>query len=127
MDQQVTVLFTDEYFPRTEESVSNMAEIMEIKAWINRRLFSSQMNISYREMEPNLPATKKFWDCIFPTGKFDISDCIRLHGASDKLFHLRSRGRSHSIDASQKKKEDPGTAILLVPHQGQCLGTRGVV
>ncbi|GFX46343.1 uncharacterized protein TNCV_3952921, partial [Trichonephila clavipes] len=36
MDQLVTVLFTDEYFQRTEESVSNVAEIMEIKAWINR-------------------------------------------------------------------------------------------
>ncbi|GFT61238.1 hypothetical protein TNCV_926871 [Trichonephila clavipes] len=72
MDQLVTVLFTDEYFQRTEESVSNVAEIMEIKAWINR--------------------------------KIDTSDCIRLYGASDKLFHLRSRGRSHSSDASQRKK-----------------------
>ncbi|GFS49896.1 hypothetical protein TNCV_3676271 [Trichonephila clavipes] len=36
MDQLVIVLFTDEYFQRTEESVSNLAEIMEIKAWINR-------------------------------------------------------------------------------------------
>ncbi|GFS61608.1 hypothetical protein TNCV_4312731 [Trichonephila clavipes] len=32
MDQLVTVLFTDEYFLRTEESVSNWAEI---EAWIN--------------------------------------------------------------------------------------------
>ncbi|GFV08627.1 hypothetical protein TNCV_3869011 [Trichonephila clavipes] len=67
MDQLVTVLFTDEYFQRTEESVSNVAEIMEIKAWINR--------------------------------KIDISDCIRLYGASDKLFHLRSN--------CLEKKEDP--------------------
>ncbi|GFW73676.1 hypothetical protein TNCV_1541301 [Trichonephila clavipes] len=96
MDQLVTVLFTDEYFQRTEESVSNVAEIMEIKAWINR--------------------------------KIDISDCIRLYGASDKLFHLRSRGRSHSSDAFQrKKKEEPRTTNLLVPHQGRCLGTRGGV
>ncbi|GFV93728.1 hypothetical protein TNCV_366291 [Trichonephila clavipes] len=96
MDQLVTVLFTDEYFQRTEESVSNVAEIMEIKAWINR--------------------------------KIDISDCIRPYGASDKLFHLRSRGRSHSNDASQRKKGRPtGTTNLLVPHRGRCLGTRGEV
>ncbi|GFT89779.1 hypothetical protein TNCV_1665491 [Trichonephila clavipes] len=95
IDQLVTVLFPDEYFQRTEESVSNMAEIMEIKAWINR--------------------------------KINISDCIRLYGASDKLFHLRSKGRSHSSDASQRKKEDPGTTNLLVPHRGRCLGTRGEV
>ncbi|GFT31580.1 hypothetical protein TNCV_609561 [Trichonephila clavipes] len=95
MDQLVTVLFTDEYFQRTEESVSNVAEIMEIKAWINR--------------------------------KIDISDCIRLYGASDKLFHLRSRGRSHSSDAPQRKKENPGTTNLLVPHRGRCLGTSGGV
>ncbi|GFV53133.1 hypothetical protein TNCV_4129471 [Trichonephila clavipes] len=62
---------------RTEESVSNVAEIMEIKAWINR------------------------------------------------LFHLRSRGRSHSSDASQRKKEDPGTTYLQVPHRGRHLCTRG--
>ncbi|GFW64455.1 hypothetical protein TNCV_812901 [Trichonephila clavipes] len=36
MDQLVTVLFTDEFFQRTKEFVSNVAEIMEIKAWINR-------------------------------------------------------------------------------------------
>ncbi|GFY31671.1 hypothetical protein TNCV_4199821 [Trichonephila clavipes] len=97
MDQLVTVLFTDEYFQRTEESVSNVAEIMEIKAWINR--------------------------------KIDILNCIRLYGASDKLFHLRSihRGRSHSSDASQRKKEDPVATNLLVPHRGRCLGTRGGV
>ncbi|GFW21880.1 hypothetical protein TNCV_1236051 [Trichonephila clavipes] len=89
MDRLVTVLFTDEYSQRTEESVSNVAEI---KAWINR--------------------------------KIDISDCIRLYGASDKLLHLRSRGRSHSSDASQSKKEDPGTTNLLVPHRERCLGTR---
>ncbi|GFX51294.1 hypothetical protein TNCV_2736451 [Trichonephila clavipes] len=71
---------------RTEEFVSNAAEIMEIKAWINR--------------------------------KIDISDCIRLYGASDKLFHLRSRGRSHSSDASQRKEKDPRTTNLLVPHRG---------
>ncbi|GFX85513.1 hypothetical protein TNCV_3716851 [Trichonephila clavipes] len=80
---------------RTEEFVSNAAEIMEIEAWINR--------------------------------KIDISDCFRLYGASDKLFHLRSRGRSHSSDASQRKKEDPGTTNLLVPRRGRCLGTRGGV
>ncbi|GFY31668.1 hypothetical protein TNCV_4199791 [Trichonephila clavipes] len=65
MDQLVTVLFTDEYFQRTEESVSNVAEIMEIKAWINR--------------------------------KIDILNCIRLYGASDKLFHLRSIHRGEAI------------------------------
>ncbi|GFY66806.1 hypothetical protein TNIN_182911 [Trichonephila inaurata madagascariensis] len=91
MDQQVTVHFADEYFPRTEESISNVVEILEIN-----------------------------W-------KFDISDCIRLHGASHKLFHLRSRERSHSSDASQMKREDPGTTILLVPHEGRYLETRGGV
>ncbi|GFX73279.1 hypothetical protein TNCV_3538021 [Trichonephila clavipes] len=94
MDQLMTVLFTDEYFQRTE-SVSNVAEIMEIKAWINK--------------------------------KIDISDCIRLYGASDKLFHPRSRGRSHSSDASQRKREDPGKTTLLVLHRGRYLGTRGGV
>ncbi|GFW26256.1 hypothetical protein TNCV_4423031 [Trichonephila clavipes] len=78
---------------RTGEFVSNAVEIMEIKAWINR--------------------------------KINTSHCIRLYGESDKLFHLRSRGRSHSSDASQRKKEDPGTTNLMVPHRGRCLGTRG--
>ncbi|GFV65942.1 hypothetical protein TNCV_1303331 [Trichonephila clavipes] len=73
MDQLVTVLFTDEYFPRTEESVSNGAEIMEIKAWINR--------------------------------KIDTSDCIRLYGASDKLFHLRSRGETIPVMPLREKKK----------------------
>ncbi|GFW04803.1 hypothetical protein TNCV_4880391 [Trichonephila clavipes] len=80
---------------RTEEFVSNAAEIMEIEAWIN-------------------------W-------KIDSSDCIHLYGASDTLFHLLSRERSHSSDTSQRKKEDPGTTNLLVPHRGRCLGTRGGV
>ncbi|GFS83488.1 hypothetical protein TNCV_66341 [Trichonephila clavipes] len=61
------------------------------------------------------------------TRLIDISDYIRLYGASDKLFHLRSRGRSHSSDASQRKKEDPGMTNLLVPHRERCLGTRGGV
>ncbi|GFU85638.1 transposable element Tc3 transposase [Trichonephila clavipes] len=59
--------------------------------------------------------------------KIDILDCIRLYGASDKLFHLRSSERSHSSDTSQRKKKDPGTTNLLVPHRGRCLGTRGGV
>ncbi|GFU20343.1 hypothetical protein TNCV_1796101 [Trichonephila clavipes] len=79
---------------RTEEFVSNAAEIMEIEAWIN-------------------------W-------KIDSSDCIHLYGASDKLFHLLSRGRSHSsVISLREKKEDPGTTNLLVSHRGRCLGTRG--
>ncbi|GFU69802.1 hypothetical protein TNCV_4875931 [Trichonephila clavipes] len=67
-----------------------------------------------------------FW-CDVEAWLIDISDYIRLYGASDKLFHLRSRGRSHSSDASQRKKEDPGTTNLLVPHRERCLGTRGGV
>ncbi|GFT40737.1 hypothetical protein TNCV_4042281 [Trichonephila clavipes] len=46
MDQLVTVLFTDGYFQRTEESVSNVAEIIEIKAWINRYLATGDLMAS---------------------------------------------------------------------------------
>ncbi|GFT74995.1 hypothetical protein TNCV_935691 [Trichonephila clavipes] len=37
--------------------------------------------------------------------KIDISDCIRLYGASDKLFHLRSRGEAIPVMPLREKRK----------------------
>ncbi|GFS51239.1 hypothetical protein TNCV_3533181 [Trichonephila clavipes] len=88
MDQLVTVLFTDEYFQRTEESVSNVAEIMEIKAWINR--------------------------------KIDISDCIRLYGASEPLAGLKLASLKQRQLDGYKCPESSLSAVEAIPNKCYC-------
>ncbi|GFX60433.1 integrase catalytic domain-containing protein [Trichonephila clavipes] len=50
---------------------------------------------------------------------YGTDGCIRLLS-----YSISEVGRSLSSDASQRKKEDAGTTILLVPHRGRCLETR---
>ncbi|GFU80914.1 hypothetical protein TNCV_4178791 [Trichonephila clavipes] len=108
MDQLVTILFPDEYFQRTEESVS-----MWLRSWRSKSMDQQATVLIVNEyFLPGNGAQRKLI--------FHIASAF--YGASDKLYHLRSRGRSHSSDASlRKKKEDTGTTNLLVPHRGMTI------
>ncbi|GFW31104.1 hypothetical protein TNCV_2576861 [Trichonephila clavipes] len=54
---------------------------------------------------------------------FQIASVFKMHQISHSIFEVG--GEAIPVMTVREKKENPETTILLVPHRGRCLGTRG--